>query len=1318
MIRAALGSLLRHKVATAAIGLSALGWGGFEAGIRSDWFLDALRHGAIAELERASGGMVSIDELRRGDSRLTFEISGLEVRGGRSAIDAPLLSVPHASAQLGWRTLLGGATVLESLSVRNPVLDLAFGEDGWANLTQASGQALSSGIAIRRFELEGGQVVWNGRPYDLEFRGSGLNVEMTFDPSLQQYTIDAELGEPQLGSTGSVALSGTTASLSAVVDKTGIEIRSADIRGEDLSAQLRGTVRGQQQPLAKCVYSLRSEIAPLTMLAGYSELGLVGSLEVAGELEWDGGEGALLYSGGFTTASIGSSALQAELSIAGTFSGNESSIALANLSGSALGGGLQAQATIDAPWSEPRLKSRGSLSDVALGGVATATGSSASAWSGLVAADFEVSGTVLHNLQAKLGLRVQPTVQPSKLPVGGEASLLFSSADQSIAVEAFSIETPNMRASGGGHVSVAAGGELQVKVAVDSRQALERILAALNTGARLPSTAPDGRYSYQGSLDWGPDPLASAELSGDFAIEDFMWGGQRWNHLALRGILAPDRLDVLAGRLVDGGGELNLRGSLPLLEDGALNLAVSATAMDAGKLARASGFTLPIEGKLAMQVSMTGSQSEPAATSSITVDAPTFFGERFDHIEAELYYAAGEYELRNASLERGESRLSVTATLSGQTGEAQLGMESNRWPLEEFTWARALAPGITGALRFDLRAAGPPSLTGTLGALELDGTWEVSDLRRNGLEFGDWSGTVRSLRDAESVQLAWMAEVFDGAFRGDANLWRQIGPSSYNGQIEFNNLSTQRLAEFLDLPTGTPEGSLTGKAGFGGVVGSAGAFELNGTIERAEVSLPSVDGEPHLIANVFPLRWGVKDGDLRFDSMVLTGPDTDFRIDGAISLEGDRSLDVSIDGGVNLRLLEGLTTGIETAGTSKIGMRIQGTVDEPSLEGEVEFADASVGAPGMPVRLNNINGAIAFQGGQGKITRLSATSGGGTVQFSGVTTYRASEFEYRIHAAAKDVRINYPSHITSVIDGDLTWAGAGGRSILNGNVVISRMSTASNLSFADLFASLQQPEGSLTPSPLLEGLQVNVHVGAIQQLPIETTLVRDVEADFDLDLVGTLASPSLIGEIQIAQGELRMLGTHYRINRGEIRFIDALRAEPVLNVELETRIRDVDLALVLSGPGRNLDLSYRSDPPLPFHDLVDLVAVGKEPTVDPSIASRRRIEQQSLVQTGADNILSQAISRPVSKRLQRFFGVSRLKVDPQVGGLESNPSARLSTEQQIADDITLIYSYDLSSAQQQAIRLEWNPDRKWSFIVTRDQNGLLGSDVLYKLRLR
>lgn len=1318
MIKAALASILRHRIALAAIASMGLGWGGFEAAIRSDWFLDTLRHNAIAKLEQSLGGTVSIDEIRLGDSRLAFEINGLELRAGDDPTVAPLLSVPHAAAKLGWRSLLGGVTVLESLSLHDPALDVTVAEDGPAILSQASERSLISGLAVHRFELDGGQLVWNGEPYALEFRGSGLQVETSFDPRSQRHAINAKLRDPQVGSTGSFELTGSTVSVSAMADATGVEITSAEVHGQDLSAQLRGTIRDWHQPSARCVFSLKSAIGPLAGLVGYADLGLLGSLAASGELEWDGSNGAVMYSGGFAASSVGSSALELDLSVAGRFSGNETSVELEDLEGAALGGGLQAQATINAPWLEPRITSNGSVSGIALASVAAATGSPVPAWSGSVDAEFDLSGTAMHDLQANARLQVVPTTQPSTLPIGGDASLQFSSATGRVSVDGFSISTPNIRASGDGSFAVASGGELLVDVEIDSKQALERILAVLRIVSQLPPTAPDGRYSYQGSLDWGPEQIASATLSGDFAIHEFALGGQRWDHLTLQGVLHSDRIDVMEGRMVDGSGDLRFSGSLPLHEHGALDVAILATGIDARKLALASGFAIPIEGLLAMEASLTGTQSEPVATSSIAVETPTFFGERFDGLEAEVYYDPDGFELRNASLERGRSRLAVTASMSSQTGEAQFGMESNSWPLEEFTWARALAPGITGALRFDLRAAGPPTLTDPLGSLELAGTWEVSDLRRQGLELGNWSGSVSSALDAENLQLDWKADVFDGTFRGDATLQRQVGPSSYNGSVQFDSLSTQRLAVFLELPSGSPQGTLTGRAGFGGVVGSAGTFEMNGTIERAEVSLPSPDGEPHLISNVFPLRWGVKDGDLHFDSMVLTGPDTDFRIDGVIGLEGDRSLDVSIDGDIDLSLLDGFAGGIETVGTSRIGVRMLGTLNDPSLEGSVELVDASIGSPGLPIQLSNLNGAIAFQGGQGRISRLTATSGGGTVQFSGATSYRESAFEYRLQASAKDVRLDYPPNVASVIDGEFVWAGAGGQSILNGNIVITRMSTASDLSFADLFSSLQVSGGSFGPSPLLEGLQLNVHVGAVQQLPIETTLVRDVQADFDLDFVGTLANPSLVGAIQIVQGELRMLGTHYRINRGEIRFIDALQAEPVLNVELETRIRDVDLALVLSGPGRDLDLSYRSDPPLPFHDLVDLVAVGKEPTIDPSIASRRRIEQQSLVQTGADNILSQAIARPVSKRLQRFFGVSRLKVDPQVGGLESNPTARLSTEQQIADDITLIYSYDLSSAQQQAIRLEWNPDRNWSFIVTRDQNGLLGSDVLYKLRLR
>ena len=137
-----------------------------------------------------------------------------------------------------------------------------------------------------------------------------------------------------------------------------------------------------------------------------------------------------------------------------------------------------------------------------------------------------------------------------------------------------------------------------------------------------------------------------------------------------------------------------------------------------------------------------------------------------------------------------------------------------------------------------------------------------------------------------------------------------------------------------------------------------------------------------------------------------------------------------------------------------------------------------------------------------------------------------------------------------------------------------------------------------------------------------------------------------------------------------------------------------------------------------FDELVALIAFSRSPTTDPVLAARETVEGHAYTQSGANTIFSNILSRPGSNRLQRFFGVSRLKVDPRAGGAEANPSARVTTEQQVTKDLTFTYSYDLSSAQQQVIRVEWAPTRQWSFIVTRDENGLVGADVLFKKRLR
>lgn len=1295
-------------------GLLSLGWIGLEAVSRSDWLLDRVRAEFVRELESASGGEVSIQELRFGDHRLSFEILGMEVRSAGAAGVPPLLTVPEAHVRLGWRSLLGGQTHLEHLQVREPVLHLSIGADGVSNIPRPEMPRDMRRLVVRHFELSGGKLVWNGRPFEAGFGGSELEVVFAFNPESEEYKLEARLSNPQWGGEGRFPPPPGSAAVSAVVRDRGIEVTDLTVRADAFDLAGRGVVQDLRSPRAEGSYSVNARIETVAGWLASIESGLSGELRVDGDFRWDFATGDARYEGTVAATGIKLEGTAEESECEADFTGDVSMVELSSLTGRAFGGDLAGSARILNPWTAPLLSAEGGVSGVEVARLARAMGVGDLPWDALADLAIHASGSRSEGFASELNLDIRPQVGRGDLSLEGSASILHLSRAREIAVSELWLALPDARIDLSGTFPFSRAWHAQIEGSVASGGALERILATIRPPAEMPLSPPDGHYSFRGSLTSQTGQVQHATLQGELTVQDFLVGGARWERLELRGAVSADRITVRQGHLADGNGRLEVRGAVSLRSDEALQFTISASDVNASKIAEASGFGLPIDGSLSMDLELLGSLNAPLAEGRVIVQAPRFFAERFDQLTAEVLYGAEGFEMREASLVRGDSTVRATASMNPRNQHVSIDLASNHWPIDGFELIRTLDPGLSGTVRFEVLGSGTLGGSELLRTLALDGNWEVADLRRDDVDLGHWQGEIRSGSEHQSIELDLDAEVLGGAIVGRTVLW-QVEPTSYSGNVDYHNLNPGGLAALVDLPGDVMEGRVTGTARFTGVVGATDSFEVNGRVDRATLRL--LGNESAVISNLFPMRWGIKNGTLRLDSMYFSAPGTDFELDGSVAIYGASELDLGLEGTLDMALLKDLIGGMEVAGASKVNARLKGTLGEPTVEGSVEVLGATWQGPGIPVRLGDIRGKINFHGNLARIEELSAVSGGGTVHFTGATVYRDSALEYGVHATAQGVRVDYPENISSVIDGQFTLTGAASRSLLEGDVLISRMSTVDNLSFADLFASVGSTAGDQAIAPLLQNMQINVHVGAIPQLPVETSLVRDIEVDFGLQMVGTLANPSILGTIGIAQGELRMLGTHYQINRGEIRFVNPLQTEPVLNVELETRIRDVDLALVLSGPARSLNLSYRSDPPLPFHDLVNLVAVGKEPTADPSIASQRRIEQQSLVQTGADNLLSQAIARPVSRRLQRFFGVSRLKVDPQIGGLEANPGARISTEQQIADDITLIYSYDLSSAQQQAIRIEWNPNRKLSFIVTRDQNGLVGSDVLYKVRL-
>jgi translocation and assembly module TamB len=150
-------------------------------------------------------------------------------------------------------------------------------------------------------------------------------------------------------------------------------------------------------------------------------------------------------------------------------------------------------------------------------------------------------------------------------------------------------------------------------------------------------------------------------------------------------------------------------------------------------------------------------------------------------------------------------------------------------------------------------------------------------------------------------------------------------------------------------------------------------------------------------------------------------------------------------------------------------------------------------------------------------------------------------------------------------------------------------------------------------------------------------------------------------------------------------------------------------------------MNYRSDPPLSNADIISLLAFGRtrgQDVYNASQAAGAGSAASSDSATASNAILGQALNSTVSDRVQRLFGASRVKIDPQFIGTGNNPSARVTIEQTINNNVTLTYVTSLTQSAETVIQVEYAVDKNISIVAVRDQNGVLGFDVHIRRRAK
>jgi translocation and assembly module TamB len=157
-------------------------------------------------------------------------------------------------------------------------------------------------------------------------------------------------------------------------------------------------------------------------------------------------------------------------------------------------------------------------------------------------------------------------------------------------------------------------------------------------------------------------------------------------------------------------------------------------------------------------------------------------------------------------------------------------------------------------------------------------------------------------------------------------------------------------------------------------------------------------------------------------------------------------------------------------------------------------------------------------------------------------------------------------------------------------------------------------------------------------------------------------------------------------------------------VGVNTTIEQYNIQMRFWGPADHLHTNYSSDPALPPSDIINLIAFGK--TTEASAANPNPPGN-----LGAQSLVASQVSSQVTSRVEKLAGISQLSIDPVLGGGQQTPGARIAIQQRVTSKIFVTFATDVTSTQNEAIKLEYQATPRVSVSATRNQNGGLGFDT-------
>ena len=710
--------------------------------------------------------------------------------------------------------------------------------------------------------------------------------------------------------------------------------------------------------------------------------------------------------------------------------------------------------------------------------------------------------------------------------------------------------------------------------------------------------------------------------------------------------------------------------------------------------------SVPVTGTIAVNAHATGTVKDLAGSGTVSLTKGVAYGEAYESAVAQMTVQGENIEASHVVLKLHGMQIIGNGGYDLASEHLHGHVEGDKLQLSKFKVVQQAESNIDGVLSLAADA------NGTIKEPQLKANAKLTNVTIDGHAAGE---VAANLHTEGNTLYATADSTVVGA---KASLTGQAGLSGdypMQAKMTFSGLDVNKLVEIF------APGQVVAASSIGGVVTVSGPLktpkQLNGlaVLSDFDMKLQGVE-----LKTAEPLRVSLQDGVARLEQVHITGQDTDMHASGTAQLLGSSDakggrLDVDANGSVSTALLHTFDEDITSSGKVEFTVKAGGRVKDPALTGTVKFDNVNASLEGIPNGLSNMNGTLVFNEDRLQVQTLTATTGGGQLKIGGSIRYRNGVYA-DLSATGDVVRVRLYG-LSATANANLKLQGNTQSALLSGSILLTRFGIGADLDLAQ-FSGLGGVSAPPDPTAATNKVHLDVRVTSSPQLDFQNSYAK-LAGTVDLTLRGTVAEPTILGRIQITDGNATFAGTKYQLQRGDIYFTNPVRIDPTIDLDATARVENYDITIGLHGTMTNLKPTYRSEPPLSEADVFALLALGRT-------QEEAQLYQEQQMQQGTDPtssaLLGGALNATVSNRVEKLFGVGSVKIDPAFVGTLGNSSARITVQQQISRQLTATFATNVNQTAQQLLQLQYNVNRNVSIVATRDESGVFS--VVYKLRQR